>query len=76
MPETLVTQEADSRRITVGSQPGQIVHETLSQKYSTRKKSGRVAQVVEYLSSKHESVSSYHSTAPPPKKNPALIKFL
>jgi hypothetical protein len=29
---TLVTQEAEIRRIPVRSQPGQIVHETLSQK--------------------------------------------
>jgi hypothetical protein len=29
-PVILATQEAENRRITVGSQPGQIVHETLS----------------------------------------------
>jgi hypothetical protein len=33
----LATQEADIRRITVLSHPGQIVHETLAQKYSTQK---------------------------------------
>jgi hypothetical protein len=30
MPVILATQEAQLRRITVQSQPGQIVHETLS----------------------------------------------
>jgi hypothetical protein len=30
MPVILVTQEAEVRKITVESQPGQIVHETLS----------------------------------------------
>jgi hypothetical protein len=33
----LATQEAVIRRITVQSQPKQIVHETLSQKYLTQK---------------------------------------
>jgi hypothetical protein len=32
MPVILATQEAEIRRIAVQSQPGQIVHETLSQK--------------------------------------------
>jgi hypothetical protein len=32
MPVILATQEAEIRRITVGSQPGQIVPKTLSQK--------------------------------------------
>jgi hypothetical protein len=32
MPVILATQEAEIRRIVVGSQPGQVVHETLSQK--------------------------------------------
>jgi hypothetical protein len=35
MPIILATQEAEIRRITVQSQPGQIVQETLSQKYPT-----------------------------------------
>jgi hypothetical protein len=34
----LATQEAEVRRITVQSQPGQIVHETLSQKNPFKKK--------------------------------------
>jgi hypothetical protein len=37
MPVILTTQEAGIRKITVQSQPGQIVHETLSQKYPTQK---------------------------------------
>jgi hypothetical protein len=32
MPAVLATEEAQSRRIAVQSQPGQIVHKTLSQK--------------------------------------------
>jgi hypothetical protein len=34
----LATQEAEIRRIEVQSQPGQIVHETLSQKIPNTKK--------------------------------------
>jgi hypothetical protein len=37
------------------SQPGQTVCKTLSQKYSRPKRAGRVAQVAEYLPSKHEA---------------------
>jgi hypothetical protein len=37
MPIILATQEAEIRRITVRSQPGEIVHETLSQKYPSQK---------------------------------------
>jgi hypothetical protein len=33
MPVILATQEAEIRRITVQSQPGQIVRNTLSRKY-------------------------------------------
>jgi hypothetical protein len=36
----------------VGSQPWQIVHETLSWKYPTQKRTGRMAQVVESLLNK------------------------
>jgi hypothetical protein len=37
-PVILPTQEADIRRIKLQSQPGQIVHETLSWKYPVQKK--------------------------------------
>jgi hypothetical protein len=36
-PVILATQEAKIRRIMVRSQPGQIVHKTLSRKYLTQK---------------------------------------
>jgi hypothetical protein len=36
-PVILATQEAEIRRITIQSQPGQIVHETLSQKSPSQK---------------------------------------
>jgi hypothetical protein len=32
MPVIIATQEAEIRKIAVGSQPGQIIHETLFQK--------------------------------------------
>jgi hypothetical protein len=40
----LATQEAEIRRIKVQSQPGQIVHETLSQKNPSPKMAGGVGQ--------------------------------
>jgi hypothetical protein len=45
MSVILTTQEAEIRRITVQSQPRQIVHEFLSRKYLTRSVDG-VAQGV------------------------------
>jgi hypothetical protein len=39
----LATQEAEIRRITVESQPGQVVHETLSGKKPSQKRAGGVA---------------------------------
>jgi hypothetical protein len=42
-PITLVTQEADIRRVLVQRLPGQIVHETLSQKKPSQKKTHRMA---------------------------------
>jgi hypothetical protein len=45
-PIMVATQEAEIRRIMVGSQPGQIVWETLSQKIRNTKKAGGVAQGV------------------------------
>jgi hypothetical protein len=56
MPVILATQEAEISRIAVQSQPSQIVHKTLSQKYSTQKTAGRVAQVVEHLPSKCDAL--------------------
>jgi hypothetical protein len=37
MPIILASQEAEIRRIVVQDQPGQIVHETLSQKKKKKK---------------------------------------
>jgi hypothetical protein len=37
LPVILATQETEIRRIAVRSQPGQIVHETLSQKTLSQK---------------------------------------
>jgi hypothetical protein len=44
MPVILATQEAEIRRITVRSQPGQVVHETLARKTLHKNRAGRVAQ--------------------------------
>jgi hypothetical protein len=38
MPVKLANQEAEISNITVQSQPGQILHKTLSQKYPTQNK--------------------------------------
>jgi hypothetical protein len=43
-PIILATQEAEIWRLTVPSQPLQIVHETLSQKHPSQRRAGRVAQ--------------------------------
>jgi hypothetical protein len=47
-PVILTNQEAEIRRISVGSQPGQIVCETLSQtnKQKSQKRAGGVAQCI------------------------------
>jgi hypothetical protein len=45
--QCLTTQEAEIRRIMVHSQPGQIICETLSQKNSSQKRTGRVAQGID-----------------------------
>jgi hypothetical protein len=44
-------QEAEVRRISVRSQPRQIVHETLSPKNPSQKRAGGVAQCVDLTSS-------------------------
>jgi hypothetical protein len=41
------TQEAEIRRIEVQSQPGEIVHKTLSPKHPSQKRAGGVAQGVD-----------------------------
>jgi hypothetical protein len=46
MPIILATQEAEIRRMTIQSQPWQIVCETLSQENSSQKRAGGVAQSV------------------------------
>jgi hypothetical protein len=51
-------QGAEIRRIAVQGQSGQIVLESLFQKYPTQNRAGRVAQVVEYLPSKCKALSS------------------
>jgi hypothetical protein len=60
-PVILATQEAKIRRITVRSQPGQIVHETLSRKTLSQK-----IVLVEWL--KVKAPSSSPSTAKRKKK--------
>jgi ribosomal protein S20 len=44
MPVILATQEAEINRITVQSQPRQIVQKTLSRKILHKNRAGRVAQ--------------------------------
>jgi hypothetical protein len=44
MPIILATQEAEIRRITVGSQPAQTVQKTLPGKKTSQKRAGIVAQ--------------------------------
>jgi hypothetical protein len=68
MSVILATQEVEVRRIKVPSQLGQIVHETVSQKYQTQNRAGRMTQVLEHLPSKREALSSNPRTAK--KKKP------
>jgi hypothetical protein len=68
MPVILITQEAEIRKITVRGQPVQSESETLSQKYPTQKRAGRVAQVA-CLTSKYEALSANHSTTKKKKKS-------
>jgi hypothetical protein len=64
--EPNATQEAEIRRIVVGSQPGQIVQETLSQKCPMQNMPGGVAQVLEAcLASRKPQV---HTSVLPKKK--------
>jgi hypothetical protein len=55
-PVILATPEVEIRKMfVVWKQPEQIVRKTLSWKYPTQKRAGGVAQVVERLTSKHET---------------------
>jgi hypothetical protein len=54
----LATQETEIRRSMVQSQPGQIVHKTLSQKHPTHKRADRVAQAVVHLLSNGKALNS------------------
>jgi hypothetical protein len=58
MPVISAASGAKIKKITVPSQLGQIVWETLSQKYPTQKRAGGVAQVVDLLPSKCKALSS------------------
>jgi hypothetical protein len=52
------SRETAIRRIMVRSQLRQIGHKSLCAKYSTQKRDGKVAQMVESLPNKHEALSS------------------
>jgi hypothetical protein len=60
---TLAIQESEIRTTVVRSQPGQTVLETLSSKCPIQTRAGGMAQVVEWLSSKYEIMSSNPSMA-------------
>jgi hypothetical protein len=68
MPVIVAIQEAETRRITVQDQPGQTVYEILSQKYPIQTRAGGVAQIVEHLPCKNETLSSNPSTIKKKKK--------
>jgi hypothetical protein len=68
-PVILATQKAEIRRTMVQGQPRQTVCKTLSPKYPTQNRAGRVAEVVECLPSKHEVLSSNHSMEKKKKKS-------
>jgi hypothetical protein len=70
-PIILATQKAEMR-ITVQSQPWQIVHETLSQKISNTKKELGVAQVEEHLPSKKKKRKKKKGS----NKQPNFIPFI
>jgi hypothetical protein len=65
----LATQEAEIRRIVVRSQPRQIVHETVSQKYPLQKK-----RLAEWLKVKAMSASpQYNKQKSPPMLQARVI---
>jgi hypothetical protein len=77
MPVILAVQETEIRRIAIQSQPGVIVRETLTRKYTTQKRTGRVAQVIQCLSSKPEALSSkpqYHQKKNNKTQKPKIKK--
>jgi hypothetical protein len=55
----LATWEAEIRRIMVGSQAGQMFTRPYFENTKHKKQVGGVAQVVKYLPSKHDTLSSY-----------------
>jgi hypothetical protein len=75
-PIILATQEAEISRIMVWNQPRQMACEHLSWKYPMQKRDGSVAQVVEYLSCKHEAQSSNSSTTRKKKVTITIIFML
>jgi hypothetical protein len=56
MPIILVTQEAEIRRIKVQNQPGQTVHETLSRKNPSQKRTGTIQNQTHNKREKNEAV--------------------
>jgi hypothetical protein len=68
MPVILATQEAEIRRITVQSQPGQIVRNTLSRKYPAQKGLAKWLKV--------KALSSSPSTAKKKNKTVLLLGIL
>jgi hypothetical protein len=58
------TQDTENRRIEVRSQPGQIAHDTLSQKHPWQKRVGRVAQSVglEFKPQHYKKISNFKNT--------------
>jgi hypothetical protein len=59
MSVILVTLEAEIKRSWFEASPDKIVCKTLSQKYPTQKRAGRVSQMVERLPKMCEALSSY-----------------
>jgi hypothetical protein len=73
-PIILTTQETEIRRISIQSQPRQIVLETLSQKNPSHKGAGGVALVC--LPRKHEALTSNPDTTKKKKKDGVEKTFL
>jgi hypothetical protein len=69
MPVILATWEAETRRITVRGQNGQIAQETPTSKIIRPKWTGSVAKVVECLLYNHKVLSSLHVNQNKTKQN-------